>query len=190
MIRHYVLKSAILSTLKSCIRVMIYQLSEFEVSVQSPGQPTPLRRLYLRMEGLQFGKHSHFSRSLIIYKGQNISIGERASIGECSKLHAHTDIVIGDDFLAAPGLTINSGGHDVVSLVPYAKKVVIGHRVWCGTNVTILPGVSIGNDVVLGAGSLINKDIPSNVVAAGNPARIIRKLDRSSADVWKWGDSK
>jgi len=176
--------------LKRCFSALLYHLSELEVYVQPPGSVTPLRNWYLQMEKVSFGRDSHFSRGLIIYKGFNISIGERASVGEHSMLHAHGKISIGNDFLAAPGLTINSGGHDVISMKPYAATVTIGDRVWCGVNVTILPGVTVGNDVVLGAGSVVNKDIPSSVVAAGNPTRIIRNIDRTQVQLWQWRQDK
>ena len=52
----------------------------------------------------------------------------------------------------------------------------VGNNVWIGGNVTVLPGVSIGDDSVIGAGSVVTKDIPENVIAAGNPCRVIRKI--------------
>ena len=60
--------------------------------------------------------------------------------------------------------------------IEYGKPVTIGNNVWIGGNVTICPGVTIGDRTVIGAGSVVSKDIPNDVVAAGNPARIIRHL--------------
>jgi acetyltransferase-like isoleucine patch superfamily enzyme len=77
-------------------------------------------------------------------------------------------------------LTLNSGGHDPLTLENTAGPIRIGDRVWCGLNVTILQGVTIGDDVVIGAGSLVIKDIPSNTIVAGVPAREIRSLDRTA----------
>ena len=58
---------------------------------------------------------------------------------------------------------------------------------WCGVNVTILAGVTIGDDVVIGAGSVVTGDIPENSVAAGVPARVLRPLDRSGVErLWSW----
>ena len=58
----------------------------------------------------------------------------------------------------------------------YAKPIKVGNNVWIGGNVTVLPGVSIGDNVVIGAGSVVTKDIPSNVIAVGNPCRVIKEI--------------
>ena len=58
----------------------------------------------------------------------------------------------------------------------YGMEVTVGDNVWIGGSVTIVPGVHIGNNVVIGAGSVVTKDIPDNVVAAGNPARVIKQI--------------
>lgn len=58
-----------------------------------------------------------------------------------------------------------------------AKPVIIGDNVWITSNVTILPGVTIGNNTVIGAGSVVTKNIPSGVFAAGNPCKVIRKIN-------------
>ena len=59
----------------------------------------------------------------------------------------------------------------------YAKAIEIGDNVWIGGNVVVLPGVKIGNNVVIGSGSIVTKDIPSNVVAVGNPCKVIKNID-------------
>ena len=69
-----------------------------------------------------------------------------------------------------------------------ALPITVGNRVWIGANVSVLPGVTIGDDTVIGAGSVVNKDIPDGVVAAGNPCRVIRKIteaDKQKYPVWK-----
>ena len=58
----------------------------------------------------------------------------------------------------------------------YAKPIKVGNNVWIGGNVTVLPGVSIGDNVVIGAESVVTKDIPSNVIAVGNPCRVIKEI--------------
>ena len=57
----------------------------------------------------------------------------------------------------------------------YAKPIKVGNNVWIGGNVCVMPGVTIGDNVVIGAGSVVNKDIPSNVVAVGNPCKVLKK---------------
>lgn len=58
----------------------------------------------------------------------------------------------------------------------YATPIKVGNNVWFGGNVCVLPGVTIGDNVVIGAGSVVNKDIPSNVVAVGNPCKVVKEI--------------
>lgn len=69
--------------------------------------------------------------------------------------------------------------------VEYAKPVVIGSNVWIGGNVIINPGVRIGDNVIIGSGSVVTKCIPSNVIAAGNPCRVIREITQEDESYWK-----
>ncbi|HEX7757448.1 MAG TPA: DapH/DapD/GlmU-related protein, partial [Niabella sp.] len=62
--------------------------------------------------------------------------------------------------------------------IEYAQPVTIGNNVWVGGNATILPGVTIGDNCVIGAGSVVTKDIPANSLAVGNPARVIRQIEQ------------
>ena len=88
---------------------------------------------------------------------------------------------IGDNCQMAPGVSIYTAGHPLHPVsrnsgYEYGKEVTIGDNVWIGGNTVICPGVHIGNNVVLGAGSVVTKDIPDWSVAAGNPCRVIRKI--------------
>ena len=83
--------------------------------------------------------------------------------------------------MLAPNVNIYTAGHplDVEQRnagVEYAYPVTIGNNVWIGGNVTIVPGVTIGDNSVIGAGSVVTKDIPANVVAMGNPCRVVREI--------------
>jgi len=108
----------------------------------------------------------------------NVTLGRRCAIGSFSKFWNYASISIGDDFLSAGSLVINTATHDVVTLDAQAAPVRIGNNVWCGQNVIILAGVTIGDRVVIGAGSVVSKDIPSNCVAVGAPCRKIKELIR------------
>lgn len=120
-----------------------------------------------------------------IINGNNLALGSRVSMGSSTRIACYESIFIDDDFLAAPGLNIDTGSHDPATLEPRCRPIHIGKRVWCGLNVTVLGGVTIGDDVVIGAGSVVTKSIPSNVIAAGVPCRVIRPLNRSSSsDLW------
>ena len=88
---------------------------------------------------------------------------------------------IGDNCLIAPNVAIYTAGHPLHpaarnTLYEYGIDVTIGHNCWIGGNTVILPGVTIGDNVVIGAGSIVTKDIPAWTVAAGNPCKVIREI--------------
>ena len=113
--------------------------------------------------------------------GKQIRVGKRFFANFHFTVLDEAPVTIGDDCFIGPNVSIYTACHstDPVqrnSRREWALPVTIGNSVWIGGSVTILPGVSIGNGVTIGAGSVVTKDIPDNVVAAGNPCRIIRKL--------------
>jgi acetyltransferase-like isoleucine patch superfamily enzyme len=114
----------------------------------------------------------------------NLDLGRYVTIGAGSRIVAWDKVKIGDDFMASDLLNLNSGFHDPVTLEPQVAGISIGNRVWCGTRVTICAGVEIGDDVVIGAGSVVTKSLPSNCVAYGVPAKAVRPLDRLEPRVW------
>ena len=94
---------------------------------------------------------------------------------------------IGDNAQIAPNVSIYTAGHPVHpdsrnSGYEYGIAISIGDNVWIGGNTCILPGVTIANNVVIGAGSVVTKDIPDNVIAAGNPCKIIREITEKDRD--------
>ena len=121
--------------------------------------------------------------------------GNRISFGK--HFYANTDLTIldenyvtfGDNVFLAPHISIYTAGHpidkDVRNLdLEYAKPVTIGDDVWIGGNVVINPGVTIGSNVVIASGSVVVKDIPSHVVAGGNPCHVIRQITEKDRDSW------
>lgn len=114
--------------------------------------------------------------------GYNIEIGENfysnynLIILDCAK------VVIGDNVMIGPNVSIYTAGHPVHYEIrnqelEYAFPVSIGKNVWIGGNVVINPGVTIGDNSVIGAGSIVTKDIPDNVIAAGNPCKVLRGIN-------------
>lgn len=98
-------------------------------------------------------------------------------------------VKIGDNAQIAPHVSIYTAGHPVHpdsrnSGYEYGIAITIGDNVWIGGNTCILPGVTIGNNVVIGAGSVVTKDIPDNVIAVGNPCRIIREITEKDRDFY------
>jgi acetyltransferase-like isoleucine patch superfamily enzyme len=171
--------------LKNFMCALLYVLSELESLIVRPNGNPSLRRAFLRINNIRFGKYCFFGHGFHLYKSNaQLVIGERSCFGENCGIYLHDDIEIGDDFLAAPRLTINNGSHNIETLEPTSAKVRIGNRVWCGVNVTIVAGANIGDDCVIGANSLVLSDIPPRSLAVGIPARIIKQNIRTTPKVW------
>ena len=117
-----------------------------------------------------FGKNIHFKGMAIL----NFN---------CVLLDSNI-ITIGDRTLIGPGCHIICTNHSIdpeerLKGVFNNKPITIGNRVWLGANVTVLPGVTIGDDCVIGAGSVVTKDIPSGMIAVGNPCRVVREVNEN-----------
>ena len=112
--------------------------------------------------------------------GYNISIGENFYSNYNLIILDVCEVNIGNNVFIGPNVGIYTAGHPVnVELrndgLEYGKKIKIGNNVWIGGNVCILPGVTIGDNVTIGAGSVVTKNIPSNVTAFGNPCKVHKK---------------
>jgi acetyltransferase-like isoleucine patch superfamily enzyme len=111
--------------------------------------------------------------------GKNITLGKRIFINSGCKFQDQGGVVIGDDCLIGHNTVIATLNHD---LVPsrradmHPAPVVIGRNVWIGSNATLLPGVTIGDDAVVAAASVVTKDVPARSIVVGSPARVVRSL--------------
>lgn len=94
-------------------------------------------------------------------------------------IQANNGINFGSNVELGPGVAIISANHDTEDFSNHKKEkpIQIGNNVWIGANSTILPGVTIGNNVVIGANSVVTKDIPNNVVALGNPCKVVKEKE-------------
>ena len=113
--------------------------------------------------------------------GYNIEVGENFYSNHNLVILDGNKVVFGDNVFIGPNCGFYTAGHPTDAQrrnkgLEYAKPVTVGNDVWFGGNVCVLPGVTIGDNVVIGAGSVVNKDIPSNSLAAGNPCKVIKKL--------------
>ena len=113
--------------------------------------------------------------------GYNIEIGENFYANHNLIILDGNKVTFGDNVFIAPNCAFYTAGHPLDAEqrnkgLEFAKPIEIGNNVWIGGNVVVLPGVKIGDNCVIGAGSVVTKDIPENSVAVGNPCKVIRKL--------------
>jgi maltose O-acetyltransferase len=113
--------------------------------------------------------------------GMRLTIGDRTFINSDLLIIGGGQVTIGSDCLIGPrcGIYTPNHAHEIdrrLDGLELAKPVTIGNNVWLGGSVTITPGVTIGDNSIIGAGSVVTKDIPANVVAVGNPCRVVRAL--------------
>jgi acetyltransferase-like isoleucine patch superfamily enzyme len=112
-------------------------------------------------------------------RGATLTVGDGVFLNGGVSIEAWHDVRIGDNVLMAPfSSIIDDDRHELEPHVPlYKGPTIIGDDVWLGRNVVVLPGVTVGNGSVIGANSVVTRDILPNSFAAGSPARVIRKLD-------------
>lgn len=121
--------------------------------------------------------------------GKNIEVGEEFFANYNFTVLDVAKVTIGDHAQIAPNVSIYTAGHPIHpdsrnSGYEYGIPVTIGNNVWIGGNSVILPGVTIGDNVVIGAGSVVTKDIPDNMIAAGNPCKLIREITEADRDYY------
>ena len=165
-----------------------------------------LFRAYNRLDDSEKDKRNEIMRELFRSVGENVWIepdfrcefGKNITIGDnvyinfgCVILDCGL-VTIGSDTLIGPNVGLFSGNHTTDAeeraaggLIP--RPITIGSRVWLCGNVSVVPGVTIGDDTVIGAGSVVTRDIPSGVVAAGNPCRVLRKITEADKVGYKAG---
>tara|TARA_R110002012_G_scaffold34820_8_gene100064 strand:- start:7593 stop:8183 length:591 start_codon:yes stop_codon:yes gene_type:complete len=165
----------------------LYILIYYCFAKHLPGTPLPLgtlstkfrvflcKKIFLR-SAKTFKVHPSvdFGTGILVEIGLNSSLNKGAWIGN--------DTVIGDEVMMGPNVTILSGSHNFKDITipmthqgaPTRKRIIIGDDVWIGTRTIILPGVKIGSHSIVGAGSIVTKDVPEWAIVAGNPARIIK----------------
>lgn len=147
----------------------------------------PPSRREERMERLQrlFGKAG---KSMFIVApffcdyGYNIEVGDNFFANTNCVILDEAKVTFGDNVFIAPNCSFYTAGHPLNveqrnKKIEYALPIHVGNNVWIGGNVTVVPGVTIGDNTTIGAGSVVTHDIPSGVLAAGNPCRVIKKIE-------------
>lgn len=135
-----------------------------------------LRPLLGKCTSFHIESRFHCDYGFNIFLGENFYSNVNCVMLDCAPIH------IGNNVMLAPNVSIYTAGHPLHATprregIEYARSVTIGDDVWIGGNSVINAGVTIGNRVVIGSGSVVTKDLPDDVLAFGNPCRIIRKID-------------
>lgn len=121
------------------------------------------------------GHHVHFGKN--IYANFNLTMVD------------DTHIYVGDYTMFGPNVTVATAGHPILpelreQAYQYNATVHIGRNCWIGAGAIILPGITIGNNVVIGAGSVVTKDLQDNVVAVGNPCKVLREINEHDKEYY------
>lgn len=121
--------------------------------------------------------------------------GKHVHFGNCVYANFHltlvddTHIYVGDNTMFGPNVTVATAGHPILpelraKAYQFNMPVHIGKNCWIGAGAVIVPGICIGDNTVIGAGSIVTKDIPANVVAVGNPCRVLREISEKDREYY------
>jgi maltose O-acetyltransferase len=133
------------------------------------------------------GKNVNLNYYTTIISPSGLEIGNNCLIAEYTTIFAGLGVSIGDNTMVSAGCCISSINHEITSRNRYASQegksapVKIGNNVWIGMNACILPGVTIGDNSIIGAGSVVIRSIPSNEIWVGNPARRVKNIELNEA---------
>ncbi|MDD4820339.1 MAG: DapH/DapD/GlmU-related protein [Flavobacteriales bacterium] len=141
--------------------------------------PEQIRVLFSELTGKKIDESFMLFPPFYTDCGKNITIGKNVFINACCNFQDQGGITIGDGSLIGHKVVMATLNH---GLAPedrgtlYPASITIGHNVWVGASVTILPSVTIGDNAVVAAGAVVTKDVPANVVVGGVPARVLKIL--------------
>lgn len=153
-----------------------------ELSEVKVGDQARVHELMERILGKKMPESSVLLPPLYIDYGKPVVIGERCFIQQCCTFFGRGGIEIGNDVFIGPKVNLITINHDPDPdnrSATYGRKIVIEDKVWIGINSTILPGVRIGYGAIVGAGSVVTKDVEPMTVVAGNPARVIKNIRKN-----------
>ena len=152
----------------------------FNYNNTPPSQEETRQQIMHQLLG-SHGENIFFEPPVHMYYGSNVHIGNNFYANFNLVMVDDGQIYIGDKVMIGPNVTLCTTGHPVYPLyremvAHYSLPIHIGNNVWIGAHSVILPGVTIGDNTVIGAGSIVTRDIPANVVAVGNPCRVMREI--------------
>ena len=147
-------------------------------------EPAELRALFSKLIGKPVDESFTFFPPFYTDCGKNITVGKHVFLNMGCKFQDQGGIFIGDETLIGHNVVLATLNHamepeDRATMIP--APIHIGKRVWIGSNATVLPGVTIGDGAIVGAGTVVTKDVPGNTVVGGVPARVLRKIGKEDA---------
>lgn len=142
--------------------------------------PEEIRELFSKLTDKKVDESFRLFPPFYTECGVNITVGKNVFINACCKFQDQAGIKIGDNVLIGHSVIIATLNHDFDiknRLSMMAKKVKIGNNVWIGSGSIILPGITINDGAIIGAGSVVTRDVPKNTLVAGNPAKVIKHIE-------------
>lgn len=140
-----------------------------------------IRRLFAELTGKPLDDQFRLIPPFFTTRGKNISIGRNVFINQNCTLYDLAPVTIGDDVLIGPNVSLITDGHPIApsqrQAYVVAKPIVIERGVWIAAGAVVIGGVTIGENSVVAAGSVVTKDVPANTLVGGNPAQIIRSIE-------------
>lgn len=146
--------------------------------------PEEVRQMLSRLFGRQVDETLRVFPPFYTDFGKNTTIGKNVFINACCHFQDQGGITLGDGCLIGHNVvfaTLNHGFAPADRASLYPASIVLGKNVWVGSNSTLLQGIRIGDNAVIGAGSVVTKDVPANTIVGGVPARILRQIDTEKA---------
>lgn len=142
--------------------------------------PERVRELFSQIIGKEVDCSTWIIPPFYVDYGKNIQVGKNFFMNQCCTFMDRGGITIGDEVFIAPKCNLTTINHDFNPYnrqATFCKPIVIGNRVWIGIGVTICPGVRIGDNSIIAAGSVVTKDVPPNAIAGGNPAKVLKSIE-------------
>lgn len=141
------------------------------------------------------GKNIYVEPNIFCGFGFNIEVGDNFYANNNCNFVDPGKIFFGDNVFIGPNCGFYTAHHPIDreqrnQMMEYARPIIVGNDVWFGGHTAVVPGVTIGNNVVIGAGSVVVHDIPDNVVAFGNPCRVFRSITEEDKKTWHKSDSE